>query len=364
MEPETFLSCFRGHEHLDSIVKKLNAPPGGKLHLQGLVGSAKTIQAATLFKKLNQNMVLLLNDREEAAYFYDDLNNLGLGESVVFFPSSYKRSIQYGQPEQENIVQRTETLNRVRGSERACLVVSYPEALVETVISQSNLEQNTLQVAAGDKISTGFINEFLYEYGFERVDFVYEPGQFSVRGSIVDVFSYSNEDPYRLDFFGDEVESIRSFNIDDQLSKEIFKKIILVPNIQGETMEGSRISLPEFFEDRTVYFGQDLNRFFHQVDDVHRQTILDKAEEENLPDRIVSGAMLRKQIEQRTVCDWGNDLAFKPDAVFRFTNSRQPVFNKKFDMLGENLEVHQNNGFRGIYPVEPGQADGAAAGYL
>jgi transcription-repair coupling factor (superfamily II helicase) len=343
--PVTFLKYFKGQEHLDIVVKKLNAPPGGKLHLQGLVGSAKTIQAAIIFKRLKKNMVLLLNDREEAAYFFDDLNNLGLEESALFFPSSYKRSIQYGQPEQENIVQRTETLNRVRGSEQACLVITYPEALVETVISQSKLEQNTLQVAVGDKISIGFINEFLYEYGFERVDFVYEPGQFSVRGSIVDVFSYANDDPYRLDFFGDEVESIRSFDIDNQISKETLKKINIVPNIQGETMEGNRISFPEFFDEKTIYFSNNLNQFFHQVDEVHRHTVLAKAEEESLPGRIVSGGALRKQLEQKTVCDWGNDLAYKPDALFRFNNSRQPVFNKKFDMLGENLEEHQNNGF-------------------
>ncbi len=345
MEPVIFLKYFKGHKHLDSIVKKLNAPPGGKLHLQGLVGSAKTILAATVFKKLKQNIVLLLNDREEAAYFYDDLNNLGLGESALFFPSSYRRSIQYGQPEQENIVHRTETLNQIRNSETSCLIVTYPEALVETVISQINLELNTLQVAVGDKISISFINEFLYEYGFERVDFVYEPGQFSVRGSIVDVFSYANDDPYRLDFFGDEVESIRSFDIDNQISKETFKKINIVPNIQGETMEGNRISLLEFFDEKTVYFSNNLNQFFHQADDVHRQTILAKAEEENLPGRIVSGGVLKKQLQQKTVCDWGNDLAFKADEKFQFNNSRQPVFNKKFDMLGENLEEHQNNGF-------------------
>ena len=345
MKPATFLKYFTGHEHLESIAKKQNAPPGGKLHLQGLVGSAKTILAAIIFRKLRQNMVLLLNDREEAAYFYDDLNNLGFGESTLFFPSSYKRSIQYGQPEQENIVQRTETLNRVRGSGQACLIVSYPEALVETVISQANLEQNTLQVTVGDKISIGFINEFLYEFVFERVDFVYEPGQFSVRGSIVDVFSYANDDPYRLDFFGDDVDSIRSFDIDSQISKETFKKINIVPNIQGETMDGSRISLVEFFDEKTVYFGNNLNQFFHQVDDVHRQTVLAKAEEKNLPGRIVTGEILRTQLHTKTVSDWGNDLAYKPDSVLRFTNSRQPVFNKKFDMLGENLEVHQNNGY-------------------
>ena len=216
---------------------------------------------------------------------------------------------------------------------------------METVISQANLEQNTLQVTVGDKISIGFINEFLYEFGFERVDFVYEPGQFSVRGSIVDVFSYANDDPYRLDFFGDDVDSIRSFDIDSQISKETFKKINIVPNIQGETMDGSRISLVEFFDEKTVYFGNNLNQFFHQVDDVHRQTVLAKAEEKNLPGRIVTGEILRTQLHTKTVSDWGNDLAYKPDSVLRFTNSRQPVFNKKFDMLGENLEVHQNNGY-------------------
>ncbi len=345
MEPATFLKYFKGHEHIDSIVKKLNAPPGGKLHLQGLVGSAKTIQSVLLFKKLKKNMVLLLNDREEAAYFFDDLNNLGLGDSTLFFPSSYKRSVQYGQPEQENIVMRTETLNQLRDDDSRNIVVTYPEALVESVVSQANLEQNTLQVAVGDKISIAFINEFLYEYGFERVDFVYQPGQFAVRGSLVDVFSFSNEDPYRLDFFGDEVESIRSFNIDDQISKETFKKITLIPNIQGETMEGNRISFLEFFDAQTVYLGNNLNQFFHLVDDVHRQTILAKAEEESLTGRIISGDVLKKQLQLKTVCDWGNDVAFEPDSLYKFNNSRQPVFNKKFDMLGENLEEHQNSGF-------------------
>jgi transcription-repair coupling factor (superfamily II helicase) len=345
LKPAIFLKYFKGHEHLDKIVKKMHAPPGEKLHLQGLIGSAKTIQTTILFQKLQQNIVLLLNDREDAAYFFDDLNNLRLEDHTLFFPASYKRSIQFGHAEQENIVQRTETLNKLQDKSKHHIVVTYPEAVVESVISPGNLEQNTLQVAVGDKISTGFINEFLYEYGFERVDFVYVPGQFSVRGSIVDIFSYSNEDPYRLDFFGDDVDSIRSFNIDDQISKESFSKITIVPNIQHEKIGGERISLLEFFDEKTIFFGNNLNQFFHQVDDVHRQTLLAKAEEENLSERIVSGGLLRKQLESKSVCDWGNDLAFKPDVVYVFNNSRQPVFNKKFDMLAENLEVHQNNGF-------------------
>lgn len=345
MEPVTFLKYFKGQKYFAALTKKLAAPPGEKIHLHGLIGSAKTILTANLYQELSQNMVLLLNDREEAAYFFDDLNNLGLGDSTLFFPSSYKRSIQYGQPEQENIVQRTETLNSLLDNETTNIVVTYPEALIETVISQSNLELNTLQVATGDKISIEFINEFLYEYGFERVDFVYEPGQFAVRGSIVDVFSYSNEDPYRLDFFGDEVESIRSFNIDNQISKETFKKITIVPNIQNEKLEGSRVSLLEFLPENTIWFGDNLNQCFHQVNDIHRQTILAKAEEENIAERIVTGDALKKQLESKTVCDWGTDLCFEPDLAFKFSNARQPVFNKNFNLLGENLEEYQTNGY-------------------
>ncbi len=345
MEPVTFLKYFKGQKNFAGLVKKLAAPPGEKIHLHGLIGSAKTILAANLFQELRQNMVLLLNDREDAAYFFDDLNNLGFGEFTLFFPSSYKRSVQYGEPEQENIVQRTETLNKLRDNETTNIVVTYPEALIETVISQTNLVQNTLQVSTGDKISIEFINEFLYEYGFERVDFVYEPGQFAVRGSIVDVFSYSNEDPYRLDFFGDEVESIRSFNIDNQISKETFKKITVVPNIQNEKLEGNRVSLFEFIPENTLYFGDNLNQCFFQVNEIHRQTILAKAGEDNLAERIVTGDVLKKQLGAKTVCDWGIDLCFEPDSVFKFSNARQPVFNKKFDLLGENLEEYQNDDY-------------------
>lgn len=320
------------------------APPGGKIHLQGCIGSSKTVWISNFYEKLQKNQVVLLNDREEAAYFYDDLNNLGLDTNTLFFPSSYKRSVQYGQTEQENIVQRAEVLNKARENDQPFIIVTYPEAVVETVISQPELEQNTLQVAKGDKISIEFLNEFLFEYGFERVDFVYEPGQFSVRGSIVDVFSFSNEDPYRLDFFGDEIDSIRSFNIDNQISKDAFKKITIVPNIQNEKVSGERVSLFEFLMETTCCFGNNLNQFFDQVTEIHRQTILNQPDE-NLVEQIVSGEVLRKQLQKFTVCEFGSDLAFEPDHSFTISNSKQPVFNKNFELLGQNLIEHQQNGY-------------------
>lgn len=323
----------------------LDTPPGEKIHLQGLIGSAKTILIANLSRKSSKTFTILLNDREEAAYFYDDLNNLGLAENTLFFPSSFKRSIHYGQTEQENIVQRTEVLNKIWLNEKPYIIVSYPEALVETVISQAGLKSNTLWVKKGDKISTDFLNEFLYEYGFERVEFVYEPGQFSVRGSIVDVFSFSNEDPYRLDFFGDEVESIRSFNIDNQISKEALENITIVPNIQDREIESSRISFVSFFQDENFWFGNNLNQFFAHVTDIHRQTIVDKASEKNIQYEIVSGQVLKLEMSKNTVFEFDTDLAFEPTTHFEFSNSKQPVFNKNFELLGENLSEFSKNGY-------------------
>ena len=282
METTRFLKYFKGQKNFKKVIEKIAAPPGEKIHTQNLIGSFKTILLSNIFQNSDKNIIVFLNDREEAAYFYDDLNNLGFTENTLFFPSSYKRSIQFGGVEQENIVQRTEVLNKVSLNKKKYIIISYPEAIVETVISQVGLETNTLQVKTGDKISTDFINEFLYEYGFERVDFVYEPGQFSIRGSIVDIFSFSYEDPYRLDFFGDEIETIRSFNIENQISKDTFQNITIVPNIQNENIEGERISFIDFLQNETLFFGNNLTLFLEQVTDIHRHTILEKADQKNL----------------------------------------------------------------------------------
>ena len=346
MNPVHFLKYFKGQKQFARLTKKLAAPPGEKIHLKGLIGSSKTILAANLSEILQNSMLFLLADREEAAYLYDDLNNLGLGQSVIFFPSSYKRSIQYDQPDQEFIVQRTEALNTIQNSENPYLIITFPEAIVEKVISPENFKKNTLQINAGDKISIRFINEFLFEYGFERVDFVYEPGQFAVRGSIVDIFSYSNEDPYRIDFFGDEVESVRSFNIDTQISKENLKRITVIPDIHTREDEENRISLLEFLPGNTIIFGDSLNSFFYQVNEIHRQTIIARADDENLFNRIVSGETLKNQLKSKTVCDWGIEPGFQPVTVFKFSNAPQPVFNKKFDLLGENLEEYLSLGYK------------------
>jgi len=344
LEAAGLLKYFEGHKGFDQAAAKTSAPPGELIHLHGLIGSAKTILLSSLFQKKQQNLLILLNDREEAAYFYDDLNNLGFSENTLFFPSSYKRSVQYDQPEQENVVQRTEVLNLLSKNDQNYLLVSYPEAMIEKVISNAKLESNTLQLRSGDKLSIEFINEFLYEYGFERVDFVYEPGQFSIRGSIVDVFSFSHEDPYRIDFFGDEIESIRSFDIENQLSKAHYKKITIVPNIQNDRIEGERISMFEFTGENSLVFGNNLNQFIDRVAEIHRQTLLSRAEE-NISERITTGEEIKSRLKKHTVFDFGFDLLFDAADRIDFSTSAQPVFNKNFELLGSNLVEHQKNGY-------------------
>ena len=230
LELKELRQLFAENDTIQSVFKQLDKP-GKKVHLRGLIGSSKSMYASLLSEKVKQPVLYVLNDKEEASYFYDDLISLGTASPVLFFPASYKRSIQYGQPEQENIIQRTEALNQIREAEQVS-IVTYPEALAEKVITSEVLSANSFPVKIGDKLSIEFLNDVLFEYGFERVDFVVEPGQYSIRGSIIDIYSFAGEDPYRLDFFGDEIDTIRSFDIDNQISKEKLDKIVIIPNIQ------------------------------------------------------------------------------------------------------------------------------------
>jgi len=187
---------------------------------------------AKVYNKTQFTHIAIVPEKEDAAYLYNDLVSLAGEDSVFFFPSTYKRSVQYEQTEPANIVLRTEVLNHLASGKRKGIIVTYPESVMEKVVSCKNLKKNTFNISKGDKISLEFLEEMLQEYNFELVDFVYEPGQYAIRGSIADVFSYSADLPYRIDFFGEEVETIRSFNTDDQLSVESQKQVQIIPNIQ------------------------------------------------------------------------------------------------------------------------------------
>ena len=225
-----------------------------------------------VFHKTQTTHVVIIPEKEDAAYFYNDLISILGEESVFFFPSTYKRSVQYEQTEPANIVLRTEVLNHLASGKRKGIIVTYPESVMEKVVSRKNLKKNTFNISKGDKISLEFLEEMLHEYNFTRTDFVYEPGQYSIRGSIADVFSYSADLPYRIDFFGEEVETIRSFNTDDQLSVSIHKQISIIPNIQDISIEEINDSFTDFLPPSSLIWIEDAEYIKEKINNIFFQT--------------------------------------------------------------------------------------------
>ena len=347
MEAANFLKLFEGHPGLSTMWKMMDAPPGEKIRLQGIFGSARSILVATLFRQSGKNILVILPEKEEAAYFYDDLVSLGLEDRTLFFPSSFKRSVQFGQPDQENLMLRTEALSKISAPSTCHIVVSFPEGLVEKVPPGETLKSNTLTISKGERISIEFINEFLYEYGFERVDFVSEPGQFAIRGSIVDIFSYASEDPFRLDFFGNEVDSLRSFEIDTQESKQYYDRIVLVPDIQRHDRDGSWVSLMEFMAPDTLCFPVNGRLIGDRLNEIITYTGEQTPEGEEVNRaNLLDGEAFQSLLEERNCAESGGGELFSAENSISFNLSKQPVFSKNFNLLGENMQDYSDRGYR------------------
>ncbi len=342
LELNDFKKLYASNEAIQHICSQSNTP-GEKIHLRGLIGSSQSVFASVLSEKSPHPIIYILNDKEEAAYFYDDLNNLQTGKEVFFFPASYKRSIQYDQLEQENIVLRTEVLNQLHQQNKVS-IVTYPEALSEKVITGDALSSNSFQVHTGDKLSIDFLNDVLFEYGFERVDFVFEPGQYSIRGSLVDIYSFSNEDPYRIDFFGDDVDTIRSFDIDNQISKEKLEKIVIIPNIQSGLDQEKRDNILNFIPQESLLMLRDTNMITDLIRSIYKQ--VQESDEPENQEKIISGDDFLQSLEKFKCLETSNHPHFKANKTFNFNTSVQPVFNKNFELLGKNLQENVANEYQ------------------
>ena len=240
-----------------------------KSQATGLVGSALSFVMHSLFKKAELPLLILFRNKEEAAYYLNDLEQLLNTEDVLFYPSSYRRPYQIEETDNANILLRAEVLNRINSRKKPAIIVSYAEAIFEKVVTRKELEKNTLKLAVSDNLSIDFINETLFEYNFKRVDFVTEPGEFSVRGGIIDVFSFSNDNPYRIEFFGNEVDSIRSFDVETQLSIEKLKKISIIPNVENKLLQESRESFLDYISEKTVIVIQNTESLGEQLDKLY-----------------------------------------------------------------------------------------------
>jgi len=329
------------------------------VHLKGLVGSAPSFIANGVFSKFPVDQVFILDDKEEAAYFFNDLEKIIGEDKVLFFPSSYRIPYQIEETDNSNILSRAEVLNALSKRSSNKCIVTYPEALSEKVVTKKNLEKNTTRINVGDEISIEFLNEVLYEYGFEREDFVIAPGQFSIRGGIVDVFSFSNENPYRLEFFGDEIESIRTFDPVSQLSIKEYKRLAIVPNVQTALLKESRETFLEFLTKNSLVWIKNLaltseriNKAFERAEVAYTKIEASPLQHLKPIDLFSDKESFIAEITQSNTIEFGSQHSLAADLTIQYNQKPQPSFNKNFDLLHEDLLAKKEANFTNILLVD------------
>ena len=322
---------------------------GSTVHLEQMVGGAYSLYAADMVERLGGIHIFLADDRDAAAYLVNDLYELLDEERVAFFSSGYKRSAAYGAEDPQGIVRRTGALNAISNFKDGYLAVcTYPEALAETVIDSRSLNAQSLRIAVGDTLEQNDLVEWLVEQGFTRVDFVYEPGQYSVRGGIVDIFSYAESKPYRVDFFGNSVDSLRRFDISSQLSAERPEAVDIIPNIHKSEESGERVSLARFAEGATWWIG-DGDFSLRKIADIRRK-VLEMAENEDeaqqLARKVTSRQSLLKDWESATITLRKDNIRERQaTATITFDTTPQPAFNRNFEMLADDIRWNNERGY-------------------
>ncbi len=349
MSKQNIVNQYQKSASVSQVINKLQQDKN-HFQLKNLVGSSLSFVISEAFKKTDKPYLLIFNDKEEAAYYLNDLEQLLGDKNVLFYPGSYRRPYQIDETDNANVLLRSEVLNRINSRKKPAIIVTYPTALFEKVVTKKELEKNTLKANVGENLSLDFVNEILFEYKFKRVDFVTEPGDFSVRGGIVDVFSFSNDEPYRIEFFGDEIDSIRTFDVETQLSKEKLKKVSIMPNVENKTLEEKRESFLKYIASNTVIFtknkeilSENLNKFFKKAEDAF-QGLSKEINHAKPSELFCDGNFILNQIQDFTLVTFGLNTSEDIPSV-NFNTLPQPSFNKQFNLLIDNLEEYNKAKF-------------------
>ena len=342
------------------------------IFLEGLLGSSAPMLFGSLASKCKHPLLFILQDAEEAGYFYHDLTQLMGDRQVLFFPSSYRRAIKYAQRDAASEILRTEVMARLSSYlsplTSHLYIVTYPEALAELVVSKQSLDERTLVLEKDQTIAVEEIEKTLREFGFREVEYVYEPGQFALRGSILDVYSFSCEYPYRIDFFGEDIDSIRTFEVEDQLSKEQRDKIEIVPELV--TVE-DKVPFLSFVPKETVLVTKDYHFVRDAIDRVYQEGFSDQARMEQLQQateverdeierqmhresQLITGGQFMADADAFRRIEFGHRPSSQPDAALRFNITVQPLFHKNFDLLKQAFEDYLLKGYQ-IYILADSQ---------
>jgi transcription-repair coupling factor (superfamily II helicase) len=344
---------------LKAISEAIKPNKKQQIRLQGLRGSLDAVMVSAIHQLNHQNDLFILHDKEEAAYFQNDLQNLLPTKDIFLFPESFKRPYDIHEIENANVLFRAEILNRINHKDvNGELIVTYPEALAEKVINKRSLLQHTLTIKKGEEIDIHQLTELLISFDFEKTDFVYEAGQISVRGGIIDVFSYANELPYRIELFGKEVESIRTFNPDTQLSIDKLKEIHVIPNVQTRLKKETLDSFLSFFPRNTKIWIKDYELILDTIERYYEKAagLFDKIVGQSgrtqivLPPREIfeSASSFADKVREFTIIEFGNRFYLKQSKSLEYRSKSQPSVNKNFELLSENLLENQNKEYINI----------------
>ena len=339
-------------QQLIEAIKNRNS----KTNLSGLIGSSLSFVLKQAFNETQKPFICVFEDKEEAAYYLNDFEQLLGQEIVLFYPGSYRRPYQIEETDNANVLLRAEVLNRIHATQKPLLIITYPDALFEKVVTRKELEKSTLKIKVGDSLSIDFVNEVLFEFEFTRVDFVTEPGEFSVRGGIVDVFSFSHDLPYRIEFFGEEIDSIRTFDIVNQLSVETIQQITIIPNVENKSLTETRVSLLEYIPEDTILFIKNQGHMEAQIDKNFERA---KDSFEKLSGEIkhldpnslfVQSNMISQKVSNFTTIAYHTTSKYKKSDTTKqsiiFNTRSQPSFNKQFGLLIQDLNTNHNLGYK------------------
>ncbi len=349
MSKQEIVNQYQESVKVKQILKQIQLDKN-QIQITNLVGSSMSFVISETFKKDDKSYLLIFNDKEEAAYHLNDLEQLLDQKNVLFYPGSYRRPYQIEETDNANVLMRSEVLNRINSRKKPTIIVSYPEALFEKVVTKKDLERNTLKLSVSESVSLDFVNEILFEYNFNRVDFVTEPGDFSVRGGIIDVFSFSNDVPFRIEFFGDEIDSIRTFDVETQLSKEKLRKASIMSNVENKTLQEKRESFLQYIASNTVIFLKNkdlligkLDKLFNRAESAFSE--LSKELNHARPiDLFCNGNFIQNQLSDFRVASF-ETYTSGDRPIIDFITKAQPSFNKQFDLLIENLNEYHTKGF-------------------
>lgn len=355
MKVKDYILQYANDVHTPLLAKHLEEV-GKNIRIKGLSGSLDAVIAVALSQQTNKNHFFILHDKEEAAYFINDLQNLGEQKEVLLFPTSYKRPYQFEETENANILMRAEVLNRLnQTATKGIIVVTYPDALSEKVINKQSLVANTFGAKVGEKVDTTFLSELLYEYDFEKADFVFEPGQYAIRGGIIDIFSYANELPYRIELFGKEIESIRTFNPDSQLSIEHKQFISIIPNVQTKLLKETRESILHFLPENSVVWFKNATHTFEVIDKFYKSAEQDF---EKIIATIGVSSLITKsndlfetskqfiaQLGKYNCIEFGTKFSLKEGASVVFESKVQESFHKNTQLIADTLAEFQSKNY-------------------